>query len=419
MTLKIKKIFIIACFLLSEYSNGQDTLCIVAYNLLNYSSTGANQGRFEDLKTIVQHTKPDILLVCEIVNSGAPQYLLQNSLNAAGVGTYTRAAFFDGTDTDNMLFYKTPKIKLKSQKQILTALRDISQYVVYSVPNPGDTATMYLHMAHLKAGSSPGPPSDASLRDQEVVQFCLDIAGIPQNSNVLLAGDLNLKGSSEAAWQRLTTNCPHLFVDPINQPGEWFENSTFASIHTQSTRSNANPGCCGGSTGGLDDRFDFILTNSHMLSGLHKVKYVPGSYQAFGNDGQHFNVSLLDAPSNSVVPAAVNQALFNMSDHLPVLMKVAVGYQVVNLNEWYKQNKTNIKYFQENDRQYVSINTPEQGLHLISFFDFTGQLVYSKEYNLKQGENTININNWSASSGVYIIEIKSEKSAFRKLIQHN
>ena len=48
------------------------------------------------------------------------------------------------------------------------------------------------------------------------------------------------------------------------------------------------------------------------------VKYLPGSYQTVGQDGQHYNSSLLDAPSNTAAPAQVVQSLYELSDHLPV-----------------------------------------------------------------------------------------------------
>ncbi len=48
----------------------------------------------------------------------------------------------------------------------------------------------------------------------------------------------------------------------------------------------------GGSTGGLDDRFDFILFTGDVNSGANKVQYVNNSCKAFGNDGNHLNDAL-------------------------------------------------------------------------------------------------------------------------------
>lgn len=66
----------------------------------------------------------------------------------------------------------------------------------------------------------------------------------------------------------------------------------------------------------MDDRFDFILT-SFGINDNADVELIPGTYTAFGNDGNHFDTSILDGP-NSVVSATVAQALHDASDHLPV-----------------------------------------------------------------------------------------------------
>jgi hypothetical protein len=48
------------------------------------------------------------------------------------------------------------------------------------------------------------------------------------------------------------------------------------------------------------------------------MKYIPGTYKAIGQDGLHLNDALIDLPTNTSAPANVIQALYEMSDHLPV-----------------------------------------------------------------------------------------------------
>ena len=110
-------------------------------------------------------------------------------------------------------------------------------------------------------------------------------------------------------------------MDPLSRVGgvgEWNNNSQYAPFHTQSTRSYSDE-CF--SSGGLDDRFDFILMSDEIYMGFNKIKYVDNSYYALGNDGQHFNQSI-DQNGNSAVPASVASALYDISDHLPVTMKL-------------------------------------------------------------------------------------------------
>ncbi len=403
----------IACLLIS-LSIAQDTISVMAYNLLKYNSTNSNQARFNDLKTIVQFSKPDVLLVCELEDGAASSYLLTNALNAAGVGTYTRAIFYDGPDTDNALFYKTAKIKLKSQNQIIASPRHISQYQIAVASALGDTGFIYLHMVHLKAGNSSFDENDRFLGASA---FCNNITNLTQNQNVIIAGDFNVKSSSEAAWQKLTTNsCPHVFYDPINQPGFWNNDFNFSSIHTQSTRDNASPGCCGGSTGGLDDRFDFILTNASILNGTNKVKYVPGSYKAFGNDGQHFNTSLLASPTNTSVPANVNQALFNMSDHLPVLLKLAIGSSVISVKAYEKTLPFRFYHYMEQQIPYLRLFSEEETNFDLTITSITGQIIGTQKVNASQGFQTLSLSSFQLSNGTYIVCLESNHKKAYQLI---
>ncbi|MCX8080743.1 MAG: hypothetical protein N3F09_05840 [Bacteroidia bacterium] len=385
----------------------QDTMSVLVYNILKYSSTDINKNRYKDIREVIKHTKPDIAMFCEIDNTGAPQFLLDSAFNAAGVGTYSRSVFIDGTDTDNMLYYKPSKVKLLKQKQILTSLRDISQYVVYKNNNQGDTVKVYLHMAHLKAGST---PSDESQRNAEVSSFCSNITTIPATAAVVFAGDLNLKSSAEAAWNTLTSGstCAHTFFDPINQVGFWNNNIAYAPYHTQSTRSNSNPGCCGAATGGLDDRFDFILINQTIKNGNHKVKYLPNSYYAVGNDGQHFNLSIKEAPTNTSVPAIVNNALFNISDHLPVMMKLILEISPVGLNEW---NSSVCKpYFISTaygEEIILKSNCPFTGT--FTAYDLNGKKIIQKQVQLsiEQSESI-----FKPEKGIYLFEFLNENGRY-------
>lgn len=395
-------------FITPLFLSSQDTISVLTYNILKYSSTDVNKNRYKDIREVIKYAKPDVVMFCEIDNSGAPQFLLDSSLNAAGVGTYSRSAFIDGNDTDNMLYYKPGKVKLLSQKQILTSLRDISQYVIYKHDNQGDTVKVYLHMAHLKAGTT---PADESQRNSEVNAFCSNITTIPATAAVVFAGDLNLKSSAEAAWNTLTSGstCAHTFFDPVNQVGLWNNNIAYAPWHTQSTRTSAFPGCCGASTGGLDDRFDFILINQTIKNGLYRVKYLNNSYLTIGNDGQHFNLSLKDAPTNTAVPSNVNNALFNISDHLPVMLKLVLDISPVGLTEnvSLKCKPVIVNQSRENDLIYFK-ECAFKGF--VNVYDITGKKVFS--FKEKFNGNEIAIPKSFFQKGIYLIELNGENEIF-------
>ena len=82
-------------------------------------------------------------------NGGA---LIKNiALNAGGTNEFQSALFFDGPDTDNLLFYNQNKLALYSQQQIPTQLRDISEYILYDkqLALLGDTNLLYFYSIHL------------------------------------------------------------------------------------------------------------------------------------------------------------------------------------------------------------------------------------------------------------------------------
>lgn len=179
------------------------------------------------------------------------------------------------------------------------------------------------------------------------------------DDNYLMMGDFNLYSSSEPAYQQFLnySNSTVRFYDPLDMPGNWHNSSSFSSIHTQSTHADNN-GCA--SYGGMDDRFDFILISNNIRKGYKKVKYLQGSFNAVGQDGNHFNNSINSSPQNSSVPANVANALYGSSDHLPVTMKLIVekydgiekpeaGFEITTVNPVKDKLRINFRTKQDVD----------------------------------------------------------------------
>ncbi|MCB0410180.1 MAG: T9SS type A sorting domain-containing protein [Flavobacteriales bacterium] len=235
---------------------------------------------------------------------------------------------------------------------------------------------------------------------------------------MFFAGDLNIKSSAEAAWILLTATCSHLFKDPLNLPGLWNNNTIYKSIHTQSTRTSANPGCCGGSTGGMDDRFDFILVNNPVMTGDNHLTYIPNSYETIGNDGQHFNLALNEAPANSVVPANVAQSLFNMSDHLPVSLKIKIQESPVGLTKNYKKEMA-IRYWisDGNNGQILNIKAEESGMFQLTLIDAVGKIILEKVIKVNDLTAVQKISLSDFNPGIYSLKInKGERVIKDKLL---
>jgi len=395
----MKKLFSTLLILTATTLAAQDTLSILSYNVLNYPVS--NPTKADTLVPIIKLLQPDIFMITELTSSSGATTILNTALNINGITFYQKATYFDGPDTDNMLFYNSDKLVLKSQFQIATTLRDISEYVLYykdpNIAMVTDTIFLYCYMAHLKASTG---AANEQQRNQEAVVFknYLDSKSAILE-NVFFGGDFNLYTSSEPAHNTILNGGNVPLFDPISSPGNWSSNSSFASIHTQSTRSNSLPD--GGAFGGMDDRFDFIFTSGDVLNGSKGISYINNTYKALGNDGNHFNKSINATPTNTAVPANVADALYTISDHLPVFMKVAVDL-TVGINE--QTNIINWKGYVAQKQFYFTSNQVENKVNVL-VYNVLGELVVAKNFN-HQNSFQLNLNTYN--NGLYVVKVIGE-----------
>jgi endonuclease/exonuclease/phosphatase family metal-dependent hydrolase len=305
MKLITKYIFISLFLSITTYTQTQHT--IMTYNVLNLT-LGDTLARNPYFRTIFSNVQPDILVCQEMTSQTGVNGFLVRVLNRVSSG-YAAGTFLNGTDTDNAIFYKTNLFTFISNTAIATQLRDINEFkLIYN--STGDTLIIY--SVHLKASET---SSDSLKRAAEVDSLRKITNALPANSNFIVVGDFNIYDSRELAFRKLLDQSQSgYFIDPLNLIGNWGL-SSFAPSHTQSTRVRDLGD--GGSTGGLDDRFDLILMSQAMMNS-GGVTYIPGTYNEYGNDGNHFNDSI-NMPPNAVVSQLVADALHRASDHLPVL----------------------------------------------------------------------------------------------------
>ena len=312
---------IVLLLCISQLLFAQDVLKMMAYNVLRFPSDSLANHQ-DSIEVVLQYYQPDILMVCELKTEVGADLILNGALNENGIDHYARANFIlnqsgANTELNNMLYYNSDKLALLEQNTILADTRDISEYILYYKNYTGpDTIFFDLYVSHLKASSG-----DQIRRKRSIDSLCNYLANKPPNRNRFFAGDFNLYDANEPAYTTLLYNCPILFNDPIDEFGNWHNNSNFAGSHTQSTR-QFNIGD-EGVPGGLDDRFDFILVSEPVMTGSQRVEYVPDSYKAYGNTGACFNQSIISCSSNPL-PSSVVSALYHGSDHLPVVMEVEV-----------------------------------------------------------------------------------------------
>jgi hypothetical protein len=371
----------------------QDSLKITFYNLLNFPSS--QQDRADTLKKILDFIQPDIFVVNELTSFNGGAIIKNNVLNSGSSNDFKSALYFNGPDTDNLLFYNQNKFELYSQQQIPTQLRDISEYVLYYKNQLGianDTSFIYIYSIHLKAGSN---SSNEELRRQEAETFKQFLVNNNRNKRLIVGGDFNFYYHTEPACQEILYGQGLDLIDPINEMGNWHNNSSYNNVHTQSTRS-ATGGYAGGAYGGMDDRFDIIFTSNDVMDGTSGLQYILNTYVADGQDGSYFNQSINNT-NNSQLPQDIATALFYMSDHLPVSLMFSINAPLSILNP--SNHNTNLKFLNSTKNLVLDFKRVEKSKIII--YDLTGKIVYLDRFD---SQKHIEIELLFLPKGFYIVD---------------
>ena len=263
----------------------------------------------------------------------------------------------------------------------------------------GDTAFIISVVAHLKASSGTTNENKRKVMAQNTMNF---LNGYDDNNNYLLSGDFNIYTDQEPAFQQFVnySNPTLRFYDPLNQMGSWNNNYQYRYVHTQSTHENSN-NCAAG--GGMDDRFDYILISDNIRKGSKKVKFLPGSYSAVGQDGQHFNKSINASPTNTSVPSNVLNALYHNSDHLPVTLKLVVG-ENTGINPIPAEFNLSLVNPVKDELQ-LNISSAQRTSIDIQIIDLTGKLQFAEKLTVSGNQSKHSLPVHQLKPGFYIIRI--------------
>lgn len=404
----------------------QDTIRMMQYNLMYYTNSSgisdcnstSNNLNNKDvhIKTIFQYVQPTVFCVCEM--GSQTQYadrLLDNVINTDGIDYYRRGPLTNqsGGSIANMIYYDSRKLTLYQSTNITTSYRDINGYTFYYNAdnlNTGDTIFMTFWLAHLKAGTG---YTNESARLTQAQKLMNRIASSGMPGNYTFSGDFNIYSSEEPAYQELTeySNSLYRFYDPVNSPGYWHNNAQFASLHTQSTHSQ-EADCF--SSGGLDDRFDIILVSPYIYYGSDRIHLVEGSYHALGQDGERFNGTVL-TPVNNSVPNQVANALYQQSDHLPVIMDMAIDAHV-GVQE--REHDFFVKVVNPvRETLQIELQSNESGPYTIELFTMDGRLLHRYQEDLEEGLNQISYP-FPYGQGAYLVRFqhKNGQKTVKKLI---
>lgn len=402
--------------------SAQETFKVMFYNLLNYPLEDAVPNREDDLAFILADYQPDLFLVCELNNITGANNILNitrtaidpNFEMATYVSNTSDDSFGDQNDLQNLLYYNSSKFSIQEEIIVPTDLRDFNVYKIRLNTTDQDVnpIDVYVIVCHLKASSG---TLNAQRRFEMVLELDSFLETIPSDSNVLLGGDLNLYTASESAFQELLDSSDAItFADPADRIGSWNNNPNFVDVFTQSTRTQSG---LGGTTGGFDDRFDFILTSENMLSTAN-ITYVPNSYKVYGNNAltSCYNSAINSSNCGTISSEfsfEIRDALHNFSDHLPVTLSLEADVTLsTNNNLQLTQNITleNTLVNSELNIYIYSSKFLNQPLHV---YNQLGQLVAVFQTNSNQ-KQTFNINN--LNNGLYVIKVSESNTKPLKFI---
>lgn len=403
---------------LSLCLNAQSSFKVMFYNLLNYPTETTFPERDTDLEAILSDYQPDLFLVCELNNEAGANNILSITQNTIRP-EYAMANFVtnssddltgDNNELQNMLYYDSAKFILESQTEITTLVRDFNHYKLKlnTVNQEFDPIILDVIVCHLKAATG---PSNENIRFQMVQDLVAYLDTLPEDSHIILGGDLNLYSAFESAFQELLDVSNYItFADPANRVGVWSNNPDFLDVFTQSTRTTSN---LGGAAGGFDDRFDFILTSENMLNNAD-LYYVENSYQVFGNNNNPdcYNRAINSGDcSGSEFSLTMRQSLHNFSDHLPVTLTLETP-QLLSVSEIHQKTAFSL-YKTLILNGIIQVQHENIAVKEFKIINQLGQVIHTFSANTS-GNTTENLN--FLTSGVYALMVPSAANKLIKFI---
>ena len=331
-----------------------DTIRVMTYNVLNYGSyplcQGPNSVYNAYLETIVQFANPDIIGLVKMgaIKTGPSDFhysaaidfqdsILQYALNAAFPSRYTYCTMTNSAQntTDfSILFYNQQKLGFIDITCHYVNTTDFNTYKLYykdpNLTTTHDTTYLYVTLNHDISGNG-----NEAQRGTQIAGEMTQISGhFTHLANMINMGDFNLRYSTESCYQTLTapTDTNFRYYDPpyypdavLTYPSNWDANpSAYSSYLTTSTRKLSSvPNSCG-TNGGGKNWYDHILLSPWIVNNANYISYIPHSYRTIGNDGNRTGISINDIPTNTSAPAAVINALFQMSNKYPVMVELTV-----------------------------------------------------------------------------------------------
>lgn len=394
----LRKQLVVFFVILSSCLFSQTRIKTLFYNTLNYTIDIVSQEKTPYLQTILETVQPDLFMICEIKNEPASDYLFENAIipfNANFKKAPYRIVQSPAKDLSQMVYYNSEKLTLLANQVITTNVRDINHYT-FKINTENieiNPIKIEVFVTHLKASTGFNNRMD---RLQSVERFVAELDKLPNNSNILFAGDFNFYTSNEEGFLKLidTSNSIKI-IDPINRlcppfPENgvdyfnednfnntyFWNNSSFADVHSQSTRSSQLNG--DGAGGGMDDRFDFIMMSENLKTNS-TLYFVENSYKTIGNNKNCYNSSVNNFDCTGEYSQNLRDALYFFSDHLPISLELETPENTLSVTK----SVNPIKFIGSNlVSDFLSLHLSEE-ITLIIIYNQLGQKIFETKVQQK------------------------------------
>lgn len=395
--------------LLQSSAFAQTSIKVLSYNILNYPQ-GDIPNREDTLALILDYVQPDLFLIQEL-KSEAGYNTIYNSCFSDLQDPFAQVTYVPQNSNpgsswplQQSLIYNERLFGLAEEGIRTSPIRDMNRYKLYLKDEAhllGDTTFLYVFVAHLK--SSQGSENE-QLRLEMMEAFTAYFNTLPADALAIFGGDFNLYSSDEPAYQLLLSpNNLLQWQDPINAPGVWSNgNYPFKQILTQSTRSSSIFG--DGAGGGMDDRFDFIMATDALMNSISPIHYTPNSYFALGNNGTCYNQNITDCNEDNDVPMYILNALYHMSDHLPVVMELQTDLALNSSNITQKKENKIIGSTLQYGEVRFNLVCEKSAVVKLAVIDASGRFVYENEQLVNAPRSSISLPQFNP--GVYHLRVK-------------
>jgi len=159
------------------------------------------------------------------------------------------------------------------------------------------------------------------------------------------------------------------------------------------------------------------LMDKDIKNNTTHIGYIASSYKAIGNDGTCFNQSLTEC-ENVDLTSEMIQALYNMSDHLPVTLKLITDLQPQTTIEGQADKLNGFTVVNPvNNNLIFIVQSGDRNTFGLSLFSLYGERV--KSFIANNEENRFDVSD--LEEGVYILKVidaENNISARKIMIRH-